>query len=173
MTRQYQCEYCHRSFRDTAEDRRKHWQSAFHQNAKFEHEIDCLRTQTNAIAPILHQILTDDERRTLNEILTKPTVCKFANQCRYGDRCRDSHRLTELQIKEYKDRFTELLFSNRVKELVRIRSSNLVSKRQLKKELSANLWLERRFNADVQSDFTKQLLANYDSFREQHCNVMC
>lgn len=176
MTRKYFCDYCQRTFRDTVDDRRTHQQSTIHKNFKFQYEIDFLRKQTKLYSSVLQFVFSSEDLSILNEIITKPTVCRFFadNQCRYGVLCKNSHRLTETQIHEHKDRFLKLFSSTKKFDLIVDRKPLLehLSKRKLKKELSINLWLEKRFEIDVRSDFTQQLLDNFVYFKQFHYSAL-
>ena len=158
MVNKYHCEYCDREFRDTAADRRKHRLSVAHQSAKFDYEVAMLRYYRDHYGQLrLLACLTPEEYSILCELIDKPIACKYYHQqppaCKYGDRCKSSHRLKNDQILTYKDDFL-----NRFSRIngIGYESESLVPtsfprirrerRGARKKEIRLNRWLETQFS---------------------------
>ena len=121
-----------------------------------------------------------DEYKIFMEVITKPIACKFniynnnnrehEQRCKYGDRCKNSHMLNQSQIIQYKDKFLNHLyncFQISRKSLSNLpflntfcwpisvdqfRPFSISSKRQLKKDICLNIWLEERFGMEKRSE---------------------
>lgn len=180
MGKQYYCDYCQRSFRDTVQDRKRHCQSQAHCHAKIQHEFNHLERLVRRFGQQNLELLFSAEDVTrLREILAKRKGCKFhldgvaqqtlktvTSQCRYGLLCKNSHLLNDDQIDCCRTHFLNILSQqttlNNLKACHHHRHcwTITMSKRQLRKELFLNIWLENRFNfnTDKRNDLIGQML---------------
>ncbi|XP_027193753.2 uncharacterized protein LOC113788497 [Dermatophagoides pteronyssinus] len=166
MAKQYQCEYCQRSFRDTRKDRQKHRKSQEHLRKKFEYEFYLLKCLVEKFGQKnLELLFNREDLDRLQEVLSKTNGCKYhfapdksttistlTTRCRYGLHCKHSHQLDDQQIQHYRHYFLNILsrksIQNQLKQQQQIADWSNISKNQLRKELLLNIWLEKRFKFD-------------------------
>ena len=169
MAKQYQCEYCQRSFRDTRKDRQKHRKSQEHLRKKFEYEFYLLKCLVEKFGQKNLELLFNcEDLDRLQEVLSKTNGCKYhfetdkstistlTTRCRYGLHCKHSHQLNDQQIHHYRHYFLNILsrksIQNQLKQpeqqMVDWSNKSIISKNQLRKELLLNIWLEKRFKFD-------------------------
>lgn len=98
-----------------------------------------------------------------------PSPIISANKCKYGLLCKYSHLLNEEQIKQMTNYFFKILskkhainrsfnFQNQMyKETEVLNHQLILSKPQLHKELFLNIWLEKRFNLNNQSNLITKI----------------
>lgn len=160
MSKQYYCDYCLRSFRNTTIDRKKHRQSYQHRKAKFDYNF-----------LILIRLSTKFNPQQLKEILSQKDYHKLKRLFELFDKRKDSRILPTIKI-DSSETVEECLF--RLLELISLARNNKIqkewsfhlnesefSRKQLRKELLLNVWLEERFDLDHQSDcFEKNLSQN-------------
>lgn len=172
MAKHFDCEYCHKSFKDTIEKRRKHRASQLHRQFRVQakvHQLKELFGRLNSGQVVSH--FDSNELKTIHELFQKPKACNWhfasalttgepnTSQCRYGQvRCKDNHTMNDEQIDQATNEFTERLMnilkqeSNKSQqEYTRILQTKQ-SKRQLKRDIFLNRWLETRFGLNQRND---------------------
>ena len=126
MGRQYICDYCLRSFRDSRQSRKKHLKSSEHLRARDEY---------------FRQIKTTFD--TLKDEANKSVCHHFFNTgfCRFGDNCIHSH-LTYDRLQELKRRVVE-------EELGKYEAKSATTENSCESEPHLNIWLKNRFNCEA------------------------
>ena len=129
MGRQYYCDYCLRSFRDSISSRKKHLKSGEHLREKQKH--------FNQIKSSL-DLLTNELNKSVCNHFYRSNFCKFDDNCVYSHLTYD--KLQELKQKAiYEEFYRQTSGQNFAQNFQQI-ADNFDSKTHL------NVWLKNRFN---------------------------
>lgn len=146
MGRLYECDYCLRSFQDSAFNRKKHLKSLQHLNAKRNYELK-----------------NQNSFQTLKLELEKSPCLHFYkyNSCKFGDNCIHSH-LTQHSFEELKNK---VLFEN-FQQISR-NSSQIDNNFDPKSHLE--IWLKNTFTENNSREKSSDLtISSNNSFNIKH-----
>lgn len=127
MGRQYYCDYCLRSFRDTSQSRKRHLKSGEHLRAKQNYFNDFKSS---------FQLLTEEYNKSVCNHFYRNNFCKFGDNCLYSHLTYD--RLQELKQKAFFEEFCKASGQTSGPNSGLI-DSNFESKSH------SNVWLKNRF----------------------------
>jgi hypothetical protein len=129
MGRLYYCDYCFRSFQDSAQNRKKHLKSSQHLNAK----------------RIYYEKNQNSFDLLANEL--KKNVCNYFlkfNFCKFGDNCLNSH----LTIDRFEELKQKILYENSLK----MTSNESRIDFDFDTKTHFEVWLKNRFNENELTD---------------------
>ena len=149
MGRQYYCDYCLRSFRDSLSSRKKHLKSGEHLRAKQKYFNQIKRSLDS---------LKDELNKTVCNHFYRNNFCKFGDNCVYSHLTYD--KLQELKQKAIFEEFCRQTGGQNSGQTVQQSEDHFDSKTHL------NIWLKNRFNICDDLNTNDNQISNFSHLRQ-------